>query len=90
MTKSRKSVFAESLGLPDQKGAFVSNVNPNGPSNEAGIKAGDVILKFNNIDIEKMIDLPRVVAESDVGSIATVELWRKNKLIEIKAKEGVN
>ncbi|PPR49854.1 MAG: Periplasmic serine endoprotease DegP [Alphaproteobacteria bacterium MarineAlpha5_Bin5] len=80
--------FAESLGLPDQKGAFVSNVNPNGPSNEAGIKAGDVILKFNNIDIEKMIDLPRVVAESDVGSIATVELWRKNKLIEIKVKLG--
>ena len=35
--------FAESLGLSDQKGAFVSNVNPDGPSKKAGIEAGDVL-----------------------------------------------
>ena len=80
--------FAESLGLPDQKGAFVSNVDPNGPSKKAGIEPGDVILKFNNIEIKNMPDLPRVVAESDVGSQAIVEIWRKNKKIEIKVKLG--
>ncbi len=80
--------FAESLGLPDQKGAFVSNVDPNGPSKKAGLEEGDVILKFNNIDIETMTDLPRVVAESDVGSIAIVKIWRKNKIIEIQVKLG--
>jgi len=80
--------FAESLGLPDEKGAFVSNVNPEGPSKEAGIEAGDVILSFNDIEIVKMIDLPRVVAESDVNSIAIVEVWRKNKIIKIEVKLG--
>ena len=35
-----------------------------------------------------MTDLPRLVAESDVGSIAIVELWRKNKIIKIKVKLG--
>ena len=30
--------FAESLGLENEKGAFVSNVNPNGPSKKAGIE----------------------------------------------------
>ena len=80
--------FAESLGLPDEKGAFVSNVNPEGPSKKAGLEAGDVILRFNGIEIVKMIDLPRVVAESDVGSIATVEIWRKNKIIKIEVKLG--
>jgi len=80
--------FAESLGLADQKGAFVSSVNPKGPSKKAGIEAGDVILRFNNIEIEKMTDLPRVVAESDVGSTASVEVWRKNKLIIIEVKLG--
>ena len=80
--------FAESLGLPDEKGAFVSNVNPEGPSKKAGLEAGDVILRFNDIEIVKMIDLPRVVAESDVGSIATVEIWRKNKIIKIEVKLG--
>ncbi len=28
----------------NQKGAFISNVDPNGPSKKAGLEAGDVIL----------------------------------------------
>jgi len=80
--------FAESLGLESEKGAFVSNVNPKGPSKTAGIEAGDVILRFNDIEIVKMTDLPRVVAESDVGSTALVEVWRKNKKIIIEVELG--
>ena len=80
--------FAESLGLDNEKGAFVSNVNPKGPSKKAGIEDGDVILKFNDIEIVKMTDLPRVVAEADVGSIAKVEIWRKNKKIMIEVELG--
>ena len=80
--------IAESLGLPDNKGAFISNINPEGPSKIAGIQEGDVILRFNNIEIVKMTDLPRVVAQSDIGSVALVELWRKNRLIEINVKLG--
>ncbi len=80
--------FAESLGLPDQKGAFISNVNPRGPSKDAGLEPGDVILKFNDTEIIKMSDLPRVVAESDVGSTAYLEVWRKNKKINIEVVLG--
>ena len=80
--------FAESLGLENEKGAFVSNVNPKGPSKKAGIEDGDVILKFNDIEIVKMTDLPRVVAEADVGSIAKVEIRRKNKKIMIEVELG--
>ena len=32
--------IAESLGLSDEKGAFVSNLNPQGPSKKAGIEEG--------------------------------------------------
>ena len=35
-----------------------------------------------------MTDLPRVVAESDVGSVAIVEVWRKNKKIIIEVELG--
>ena len=80
--------IAESLGLSNQKGAFVSNINPDGPSKLAGIQEGDVILYFNEVEILKMTDLPRVVASSDVGSDATVRVWRKNNLIDIKVKLG--
>ena len=80
--------IAESLGLPDEKGAFISNINQDGPSKKAGLQEGDVIIKFNDIEIIKMTDLPRVVAESDVGSLASVVVWRKNKYITIKVKLG--
>ena len=35
-----------------------------------------------------MPDLPRVVAESDVGSTAILEVWRKNKKINIEVILG--
>ena len=66
----------------------MSNINPEGPSKTAGVQEGDVILKFNNIKIIKMTDLPRVVAESDVGSIAKLEVWRRNKMILIELELG--
>ena len=80
--------IAESLGLLNEKGAFISNLNPEGPSKMAGIQEGDVILKFNNIEIIKMTDLPRLVAETDIGSVALVEIWRKNKIITVEVKLG--
>lgn len=80
--------IAESLGLPNIKGAFISNINPDGPSKKAGLQEGDVILSFNNTEIIKMTDLPRVVAESDVGSVANVQIWRKNKIISINVELG--
>jgi len=80
--------IAESLGLPDTRGAFVSSLNLEGPSKKAGIQAGDIILKFNNIDVNRMIDLPRLVGESDIGSLAKVEVWRKNEILAIEVKLG--
>ena len=35
-----------------------------------------------------MSDLPRVVAEADVGSTASLEVWRKNKKINIEVILG--
>jgi serine protease Do len=68
---------AESLGLGKPRGAYVRNVDPNGPAANGGIEAGDVILSFNGREISKSTDLPRVVGETKPGSIATVQVWRK-------------
>jgi serine protease Do len=35
-----------------------------------------------------MTDLPRVVAEADVGSLAKVEVWRKNRKIIVQVELG--
>jgi serine protease Do len=68
---------AESLGLGKPRGAYIRNVEPNGPAAAGGIEAGDVILSFNGREINKSTDLPRVVGETKPGSTATVQVWRK-------------
>ena len=71
--------IAESLGLDDAIGALISSVNEAGPAAKGGIKPGDVIVKFDGKLIEKMRDLPRIVAETDIGAKVKVELFRQGK-----------
>ena len=68
---------AESLGLGKPRGAYVRNVEANGPAAAGGIEAGDVILSFNGREINRSTDLPRVVGETKPGTTATVQVWRK-------------
>ena len=68
---------AESLGLKNAQGAEVSLVEPGGPADKAGIKAGDIILKFNGVQINRSSDLPRLVGGTALNSQATVTVWRK-------------
>ena len=72
--------IAETLGLKDASGALISSVNENSPADVAGIQPGDVIQTFNGQNIDKMRDLPRIVAETEVGSEVAVELFRNGKM----------
>jgi serine protease Do len=74
---------AESLGLGRARGAEVAMVEPGGPAEKAGVKVGDIILKFNGKDIEKSSDLPRLVGGTAVGSRATVTVWRRGSQIDL-------
>ena len=71
--------IAESLGLDDDIGALISSVNEDGPAANGGIQPGDVIVEFDGEPIEKMRDLPRIVAETDIGAKVKVELFRQGK-----------
>ncbi len=74
---------AESLGLKNAQGAQVSMVEPGGPADKAGIKAGDIILKFNGVPVERSSDLPRMVGGAALNSRASVTLWRKGAQLDV-------
>nr|WP_245895452.1 Do family serine endopeptidase [Pontivivens insulae] len=69
---------AEALGLEEARGALVADVPP-GPAADGGIEAGDVILTFNGEEIGEMSELPRVVADTAVGSTVRVVVYRDGR-----------
>ncbi|MEO1725200.1 MAG: PDZ domain-containing protein, partial [Pseudomonadota bacterium] len=81
--------LAEALGLDRPEGALVADVTADGPAEDAGIEAGDVILKFDGQDISEMRDLPRIVAETAVGSTVRVIVFRKGKTQSVKVTLGL-
>ncbi|SNS29745.1 MULTISPECIES: DegQ family serine endoprotease [unclassified Azospirillum] len=69
--------IAESMGLPNDKGALVGTVSDGSPAAAAGLKPGDVILSFDGKDVANNRALPRMVAETPVGKKVTVAISRK-------------
>jgi len=68
--------IAESLGLDKPRGALIAAVEPASPAAKAGLKAGDVVLGWNGKTVDKVSDLPRLVANASAGDKAKVTVWR--------------
>lgn len=71
--------LAEGLGLDDTKGALVAGIQDGGPAVGSGIEAGDVIISFDGQPVDKMRDLPRIVADTEVGKAVDVVVLRDGK-----------
>jgi serine protease Do len=74
--QSVNSELAQSLGLPDVRGALVSTVEPNSPAQRAGIERGDVIMRFDGQPVADSNDLRNRVASTLPGTKATVMVVR--------------
>jgi len=80
--------IAEVEKLDEPRGALVASVAEKSPSDKAGIKAGDIILEFNGTKIDEMKELPKIVAQTEVGKTVNVKIWRNKKEINKKIKLG--
>jgi serine protease Do len=79
---------AESIGLPKAQGALVRGVEAGAPAALAGVEAGDVILKFGGVTIEKSADLPRFVGNTKPGSKSTLSVFRRGATKELSVTVG--
>jgi serine protease Do len=80
--------LAESLDLDKTRGALVANVAEGSPADEAGIKAGDVIVEYNDKPIQDANELPILVARTDVGQSVRITVLRENKQVPLTIKVG--
>jgi serine protease Do len=81
--------LAEGLGVKAKEGALVADVVPGGPSDKAGLRSGDVVLKVEGTDIHSATDLTRQVALAKAGSPIRMVVRRNGREQSISVISGV-
>ena len=80
--------IADVEGLKNTQGALIASVGEKSPADKAGLKAGDIILKFDGKKIDTMRTLPKLVSRAEVGKTVNLEIWRNKKVLTKKLKLG--
>jgi S1-C subfamily serine protease len=79
--------LARFFKLSDERGLLVTSVDADGPAGKAGVKAGDVILKFGGKDVREAKDLRPEVAKA-AGQEVTITVQREGRTLDLKVKVG--
>lgn len=77
------------LGYDAPKGAVIEAVSAESPAAEAGLRRGDIILRFGSKDVEDLRDLTRAVATTAPENTAKVTVLRKGKEITLDVTVGL-
>jgi serine protease Do len=80
--------LADSFKLSTPSGALVAKVEPESAAAQAGVQAGDVILKLNGVPISDAGQLSARIGEAAPGDQVSIELWRGGKTVTVTAKVG--
>jgi len=80
--------LAKSFNLSPDKGSLVADVSSNSPAAKAGVQSGDILLAYNGKEIHSPNDLSLSVAETAVGSTASLKVLRNGTEMDIQVKVG--
>ncbi|CAG0955817.1 MAG: trypsin-like peptidase domain-containing protein [Candidatus Methanoperedens sp.] len=69
--------------LPTEKGVVVTNVIPKSEADRSGIEVADILIRMDDIDINNVRDLIKVLTKHKVGDTVTMEFFRGQKKVKI-------
>ena len=75
-----------SLQQTEASGILVTSVDENSNAKQAGIEAGDIIVRLNGKRIDDPKDFSRQVAETEIGGRIELDVWKDRKLQKISLK----
>nr|WP_306345900.1 DegQ family serine endoprotease [Aquimixticola soesokkakensis] len=78
---------ADAMGLASASGALVTDV-PTGPSQDAGVEAGDVITAFDGKPVSDTRELVRTVGNTAVGKAVTMVVVRNGTEMDLTITLG--
>ncbi|MBW8050333.1 MAG: Do family serine endopeptidase [Cytophagales bacterium] len=73
------SDLAKEYGIDQLKGVYIADVNTKSAAQKAGIKAGDIILEVNDVEVNSTSELQEQVAKYRPGDMIEVKYLRNNK-----------
>jgi serine protease Do len=79
---------AESIGLGRPRGALVRGVEDGSPAAKAGVEPGDIILKFDGKEVDKSVDLPRLVGNTQPGNKSRMTVFRRGSQRDLSITVG--
>ncbi len=77
--------FAERAGLQSRSGAVITRITPGGPAAAAGLRGGDVVLRFGERDVADSRALTRMIGETQVGDNVPLDIIRNGRAVRIIA-----
>ena len=78
--------LAEAFKLPKPMGALVTVVTAGSPAERAGIKRGDVVMRFDNQEVTEMRYLPRIVVQTPFNRSVPVIVMRRGQQLRLRVR----
>jgi Do/DeqQ family serine protease len=75
--------LAQELGVKDMRGAVVYQMSRSSAAYEAGIRPGDIIVRFNGQTIDDPSQFVRMLADAPIGSTVKLGIIREARAIEV-------
>lgn len=70
--------------LPTEKGVVVTNVIPGSEADRSGIEVADILVRMDDIEINNVRDLIKVINKHKVGDRVTMEFFRGPGKVKLK------
>ncbi|HEY9631368.1 MAG TPA: HhoA/HhoB/HtrA family serine endopeptidase [Coleofasciculaceae cyanobacterium] len=74
------------LQVTADRGVLIVDIMPSAPADSAGLRAGDIILKVNNVNVTSAADVQNQVEASRVGEPVSVEIMRQDRSQVVQVK----
>jgi serine protease Do len=79
------AALAQRAGYQGGDGAVITRITPGGPAAAAGLRAGDIVLRFGERDVTDSRALTRMVGESGVGEEVSIDIIRDGRRMTFTA-----